>query len=72
MAKECPGRRSSCLCCKSMDREVLDCPIIIAKLERMNMEQVDPEKGHETKTMEKPQKESKTVLLQMKETLNDH
>jgi hypothetical protein len=72
LAKDFPGRRSSCLCCKAMDHEVLDCPRMIAKLERMNMEQVDPEKGQETETMEEPQKESETVLLQMKETLNDH
>jgi hypothetical protein len=72
LAKECPGRRPSCLCCKAMDHEVLDCPRMIAKVERMNMRQEDHEKGQETKTMEEPQKESEKVLLQMKETLNDH
>jgi hypothetical protein len=72
LAKDFPGRKPSCLCCKAMDHEVLDFPRMIAKLERMNMEQVDPEKGQETETMEEPQKESETVLLQMKETLNDH
>jgi hypothetical protein len=72
LAKECPGRIPSCLCCKDMDKEVLDCPRMIAKIERMNMEQVDPEKGQETETMAEPKKESETVLLQMKENLNDH
>jgi hypothetical protein len=72
LAKECPGRRPSCLCCKAMDHEVLDFPRMIAKVERMNMRQENPEEGQETKTMEEPQKESETVLLQMKETLNDH
>jgi hypothetical protein len=51
---------------------VLDFPRMIAKVERMNMRQENPEKGQETETMEEPQKESETVLLQMKETLNDH
>ena len=37
LAKECPGRRPSCLYCKAMDHEVLDCPRMIAKLDRMNM-----------------------------------
>jgi hypothetical protein len=55
-----------------MDHEVLDFPRMIAKLERMNMRQEDHEKGQETETMAEPQKESETVLLQMKETLNDH
>jgi hypothetical protein len=49
-----------------MDHEVLDFPRMIAKLERMKMEQVDPEKGQETETMAEPKKESETVLLQMK------
>jgi hypothetical protein len=72
LAKEFPGRRPSCLCCKAMDHEVLDCPRMIAKLDRMNMRQENLEEGHETETMEEPQTESETVLLQMKETLNDH
>jgi hypothetical protein len=45
---------------------------MIAKLEKMNMEQVDPEKGQETETLEEPWKESKTALLHMKETLSYH
>jgi hypothetical protein len=72
LAKECPGRRPSCIFYKSMDHEVLDCPRMTAKIERMNMKQVDPEKGQETETMAEPKKESETVLLQMKETPNDH
>jgi hypothetical protein len=44
---------------------------MIAKIEKMNMRQEDHEKGQATKIMEEPQKESNTVLLQMKETLND-
>jgi hypothetical protein len=29
LAKECPGRNPSCLCCKAMDYEVLDFPITL-------------------------------------------
>jgi hypothetical protein len=72
IAKECPGRRSSCLCCKDMDHEVLDFPRMIAKIEQINMRQEDHEKVQETETMEETPKESETILLQMKETLNDH
>jgi hypothetical protein len=72
LAKECPGRRPSCLCCKAMDHEVLDCPRMIAKLEEMNMRQENPKADPETKIMTESQKESEKVLLQMKETLNDH
>jgi hypothetical protein len=72
LAKECPGRRPSCLCCKSMDHEVLDFPRMIAKVERMNMRQEDHEKYLATEIMIEPQKESEKVLLHMKETLKDH
>jgi hypothetical protein len=72
LAKECPGRGRSCLCCKAMDHEVLYFPRMIAKVEKMNMRQENHEIGKETKDMIEPQKESETVLLQMKETLNDH
>jgi hypothetical protein len=72
IAKECPGRGPTCLCFKSMDHEVLDFPRMIAMLERMNMRPKNPEEGKETKTIEEPQKESETVLLRVKETLNDH
>jgi hypothetical protein len=72
LAKEFPGRRPSCLCCKAMDHEVLDCHRMIAKVERMNMIQGDHKKNLAIEIMTEPQKESKKVLLQMKETLNDH
>jgi hypothetical protein len=52
-----------------MDHEVLDFPRMIAKLEGMNMRQENPKADPE---MEEPQKESEKVLLQIKETLNDH
>ena len=55
-----------------MDHEVLDCPRMIAKVENMNMRQENLEKNQETKNMIERQKESETILLQMKETLNDH
>jgi hypothetical protein len=55
-----------------MDHEVLDFPRIISKLTKMNMRQENLKEGHETEIMEEPQTESKTVLLQMKETLNNH
>ena len=45
---------------------------MISKLERMNMEQEKHEKDSEIKTMEKPQKDSETLFLEIKETLNDH
>jgi hypothetical protein len=51
IAKECPGRRPSCLCCKAIDHEVLDFPRMIAKVERMNMRQEDHKKDQETKAM---------------------
>jgi hypothetical protein len=42
LAKEFPGRRPSCLYCKVMDHEVLDCPRMISKIERMNLNQENP------------------------------
>jgi hypothetical protein len=72
LVKECLGKIPSCLCCQAMDREVLDYPRMLAKVERMNMRQENPEEDQETETMTKPQKESENVLLQMKDTLNDH
>ena len=66
LAKEFPGGRPSCLCCKSLDHELLDFPRMIAKLERMNMRQENPKKDQETKTMEEPLKESEIVLLKIK------
>jgi hypothetical protein len=44
LAKECPGRRPSFLYYKAMDHEVLDCPRMILKVERINMRQEDHEK----------------------------
>jgi hypothetical protein len=72
IAKEFPSRRPSCLCCQAMDHEVLDFPRMIAKVERMNMRQENPDEDQETETMAEPQKESESVLIQMKEALNDH
>jgi hypothetical protein len=45
---------------------------MIAKVEKMNMRQENHEEGQETKNMLENQKESEAILLQMKETLNDH
>jgi hypothetical protein len=70
IAKEFPGGRPSCLCCKSLDHEVLDFPGMIAKLERMNLNQENPKA--DPKPTDEPKKESEKALLQMKETLNDH
>ena len=36
LAKECPGRGPSFLCCKSVDHEVLDFSRMIAKVEKIN------------------------------------
>jgi hypothetical protein len=55
-----------------MDHEVLDFPRMISKIQEMNMEQEKHEKDLEINTMENPQKELETVLLQMQETLNDN
>jgi hypothetical protein len=52
-----------------MDHEVLYCPIMIAKLERMNLNQGNPKADPEEA---EPQQESEKILEQMKETLNDH
>jgi hypothetical protein len=69
LAKECPGGRSSCLCCKALDHEVLDFPRVIAKLEGMILNEENPKPNPEEA---EPQQESEKVLIQMKETLNDH
>jgi hypothetical protein len=69
IAKECLGRGSSCLCCKSMDHEVLDCPRMIARMEEMNLNQENPMADPEEA---EPQQESEKVLMQIKEILNDH
>jgi hypothetical protein len=45
---------------------------MIAKVENMNLRQENYEEGQETKDMVENQKESETILLQIKETPNDH
>jgi hypothetical protein len=40
-----------------MDHEVLDFPRMIARLEKMNMEQANPEGDQETNIIEETQKE---------------
>jgi hypothetical protein len=55
-----------------MDHEVLDCPRMIARLEKLDMEQENPEGDQETKIIAETQKESEKILLQMKDALNDH
>jgi hypothetical protein len=52
-----------------MDHEVFDFPRMIAKLERMNLNEENPKADPE---IAEPQRESKNILLQMKDTLNDH
>ena len=52
-----------------MDNEVLDFPRMIAKLERINLNQEDHKEDPEKV---ETQQESEKVLLQMEETLNDH
>ena len=49
-----------------MGHHVPDFPRMISKVERMNTRQENPKEGKETKIMVEPQKESETVLLQMK------
>jgi hypothetical protein len=70
VAKECPGGRFSCLFFKALDHEVLDFPRMIAKIERMNLNEENPK--IDPKTMDETPKELEKVLIQMKETLNDH
>jgi hypothetical protein len=55
-----------------MDHEVLDFSRMIARLEKMNMEQANSEGDQETKIIEEPQKELDIMLLKMKETLDEH
>jgi hypothetical protein len=51
LAKECPGKGPIFLCCKAVGHEVLDCPRMIAKVEKMNMRQENHEEGQQTKNM---------------------
>jgi hypothetical protein len=55
-----------------MDHEVLDFIRMIARLENMKMEKENSEGDQETNIIEEPQKESKIILLKMKETLEEH
>jgi hypothetical protein len=52
-----------------MDHEVVDFLRMIAKLKGMNLNQGNPEVDLENT---EPQQESEKVLIQLKETLNDH
>jgi hypothetical protein len=72
LAKECPGIGPICLCCRDIGHEVEDCPRMIVKVEKMNMRLENYEEGQGTKDMLENQKESTTMLLQLKEKLNDH
>jgi hypothetical protein len=54
-----------------MDHEVLDFPRMIARIEKMNMEQANSGGYQENKIIE-PHKESEIMLLKIKETLDDH
>jgi hypothetical protein len=55
-----------------MDLEVLDFPRMIARIEGINMRQENPKVDPKTKIMIESKEESEKILLQMKETLNDH
>ena len=69
LAKEFPGGRSGYFCCKALDHEVLDFPRMIAKIEGMNLNEENPKADPE---IVEPWRESEKILLQMKDTLNDH
>jgi hypothetical protein len=74
LAEECPGIGPMCLFCKDIGHEVEDCPRMIAKVEKMNMRQENYKEGQENRDMLENQKENEleTMLLQLKETMNDH
>jgi hypothetical protein len=72
LAKEFPGIGPICLCCKAVGHKVLDFPRMIARVEKMNLRQENYEEGQKTKDMLENQKESKSMLLQLKETMNNH
>jgi hypothetical protein len=55
-----------------MNHEVLDFPRMIARLEKLNMEQANSEGNQETKIIEEPHEESEIMLLKIKETLDEH
>jgi hypothetical protein len=56
IAKGCPGIGPICICCKTVDHEVLDFPRMIDKVEKMNTRQENYEEGKETKDMLKNHK----------------
>jgi hypothetical protein len=60
LSKECPGVAPICLCCKIVAHEVEDCPIMIAKVEQMNMRQENYEGSQETKGMLENHKEKES------------
>jgi hypothetical protein len=72
IAKEFPGTCPICLFCKAIGHKVEDFSRILAKVEKMNMRQENYEEGQGTKDILENQKEFETMLLQLKETLNDH
>jgi hypothetical protein len=46
-----------------MDHEVLDCPRMIARIEKLSMEKANPEGDQETMIIAKTQKESEKIFL---------
>ena len=66
IAKKFPGTDPICLCCKAIGHEVEDFPRIISKVEKMNMRLENYKEGQETKDMLENQKESETMLAQLK------
>jgi hypothetical protein len=65
LAKECPGKRPSFICCKAMDHQVLGLLRMIINLEEMSLNKENPK-------VDPKMEESEKVLLQINETLNDH
>jgi hypothetical protein len=72
LSKECPGVGPICISCKAIGHEVEDFPRMIAKVEKMNMRQENYEEGQGTMDMLENQKASETMLVQLKEVMNDH
>jgi hypothetical protein len=72
LSKEFPGTGPTCHFCKAIGHRVEDFPRMIAKVENMNMRQGNYEGGQRTEDMLENHKESETMLLKLKETLNDH
>jgi hypothetical protein len=70
LAKEFPGAGPICLCCKIVGNKVEDCPRMIAKVEQMNMSQENKSilENHKEKELDK----SQTMLVQLKEAMNNH